>query len=75
MDGLQRGFVLLYVDGLEIRSESLSLRHIRLMGILKHWYSMAHATGMSLKALLLIKWSLSVIHIQILAQLLSWITR
>jgi hypothetical protein len=55
--------VLLYINGLEIRSESLSLRYIRLIGILKHWYLMAHVIGMSLKALLLIKWSLSIIHI------------
>ena len=75
MDGLQRGFVRLYVDGLETRSESLCLRHIRSMDILKHWYSMAHATGISLKALLSTRCSLSVIHIQILDQLLSWIMR
>jgi hypothetical protein len=57
--------VLLYVDGLEIRSESLCLQHTRSMGILKHWYLMAYATGISLKALLSTRCSLSVIHIQI----------
>jgi hypothetical protein len=35
-DGLQREFMLLYVNGLGIRSESLCLQYIQLMGILKH---------------------------------------
>jgi hypothetical protein len=75
MDGLQRESVLLYVNGLEISFESLCLRHTRSMDILKHWYLMAHTIGISLKGLLSTRCSLSVIHIQILNQLLSWITR
>jgi hypothetical protein len=63
--------VLLYVDGLEIRSESLCLRHIQSMDILKHWYLMAYTTGISLKALLSTRCSLSIIHTQILDQLSS----